>query len=30
VRAVIGLDAAGRQVGRSTNLSGMPGGVCRA
>jgi hypothetical protein len=30
VRAVIGLDAAGRQVGRSTNLSGTPGAVCRA
>jgi hypothetical protein len=30
VRAVVGLDAAGRQVGRSTNLSGVPGAVCRA
>ena len=30
VRAVIGLDAAGRQVGRSANLSGVPGAVCRA
>jgi hypothetical protein len=30
VRAAVGLDAAGRQVGRSTNLSGVPGAVCRA
>jgi hypothetical protein len=30
VRAVIALDATGRQVGRSTKLYGVPGAVCRA
>ena len=30
VRAVIGLDAAGRQVGRPAKPVGVPGAVCRA
>jgi hypothetical protein len=30
VRAVIGLDAAGRQVGRPAKPDGVPGAVCRA
>jgi hypothetical protein len=30
VRAVIGLDAAGRQVGRPALIYGVPGAVCRA
>ena len=30
VRAVIGLDAAGRQVGRPAKHYGVAGGVCRA
>ena len=30
VRAVIGLDAAGRQVGRPAKPAGVPGAVCRA
>lgn len=30
VRAVVGLDATGRQVGRSARPLGVPGGVCRA
>jgi hypothetical protein len=30
VRAVIALDATGRQVGRSAKLLGVPGAVCRA
>jgi hypothetical protein len=30
VRAVVGLDAAGRQVGRSARPLGVPGAVCRA
>jgi hypothetical protein len=30
VRAVVGLDAAGRQVGRPAKPDGVPGAVCRA
>jgi hypothetical protein len=30
VRAVIGLDAAGRQVGRPAKPDGVPGAICRA
>ena len=30
VRAVVGLDATGRQVGRSEEVLGVPGAVCRA
>ena len=30
VRAVVGLDASGRQVGRSARPLGVPGAVCRA
>ena len=30
VRAVVGLDASGRQVGRSAGPLGVPGAVCRA